>query len=64
MPTEVEPSLDPTERKQPEIWFAHFPFAQPSACPSMSRLPHPLHSRLRGVYPERAERVERAPLGM
>src|SRR5206468_10870517 len=43
---------------------AHFPFAQPSACPSMLRLPHSLYSPLRGVYPQRAERVEWAPLGM
>jgi len=60
----VEASLDLTERKQPEIWFAHFPFAQRSACRSISRLPIRSTPRLRGVYPERAERVEWAPLGM
>jgi len=47
----VETSLAVDSRmeaqKELEIWFAHFPLAQSPAFPSMSRLPQPLHSRLR-----------------
>jgi len=50
IPGGVEQSRSITPRQLRGIWFAHFPFAQPTALPSMSRLSQPLHSRLRSRW--------------
>src|SRR4029453_12302926 len=45
--SEVETSLERTLRAAHQKKIRDFDFAQPLAFPSMSRLPEPLHSRLR-----------------